>query len=205
MNFLILNSLIILITISCSIFQTKRISSDLNKEIQNVCLDSYGAGRIIVNKHKYVFRFDTALSMKDHKWMMGLNFPIYGEEVFEFDWDNDGTLKYTASFEKRILQDKSGVDPEKLETFLKKWSEFINEVIQLQYTKNYKAKYDWKLTSKHLEATSKVDASNTVKIVFQNKTSKGHFGRFDIVLQSNKPEDTFKLEMIVRECLEKSE
>jgi hypothetical protein len=205
MNFLFLNILLFFLFTSCSVFKTKRISKDLNQEIQNVCLDSYGAGRIIVNKHKYVFRFDTALSMEDHKWMMGLNFPIYGEEVFEFEWDNDGALKYKASFEQRILQDKSGVDPEKLEIFLKKWSEFINEVIQLQYTKNYSAKYKWKLTSKFLQATSKINKSNTVKIVFQNKTSAGHFGRFDIMLHDDKHEDNFKLEMIVRKCLEKTE
>jgi hypothetical protein len=205
MNYIILNIFIFIFLTSCAAFQTKRVSSNLNKEIQNVCLDSYGAGRIIVNKHKYVFRFDTALSMKDHKWMMGLNFPIYGEEVFEFDWDSDGKLNYTATFEKRILQDKKGVDPEKLEIFLKKWSEFINEVIQLQYTKDYQSSYAWKLSSKSLEATSKVDAMSSVKIIFQNKTNQGHFGRFDIILQSNKEEEKFKLEMIVRECLEKTE
>ncbi len=190
---------------SCSIFKSTRVSKNLDKEIQNVCLNSYGSGRIIVNKHKYVFSFDSALSLADQKWMMGLNFPVYGEEVFSFEWDENDSTTYNASFEQRILKDARGVDPEKLEVFLKKWSEFIYEVVQLQYSKKYDAKLDWQLSSKYLETLTKVDKNSSVKIRFQNKTTSGHFGRFDIVLQRNKHEENFKLEMIVRKCLEKPE
>lgn len=207
MNFFFRPQLYLLLFLlsSCSLFKHKRISTDLNKEIQNVCLDSHGAGRILINNHKYVFKYDSALSLADHKWIMGLYFPVYGEEVFEFEWTDKGELDFKASFEQRIIQEKKGVDPVKLDLFLSKWSELIYDVIQLQYTKNYQSKYEWKLDSKFLSAHTKINDETEVEIIFKNKTSDGHFGRFDIILQSKKHEENFSLEMIVRKCLEKTE
>jgi hypothetical protein len=45
---------------------------------------------------------------------------------------------------------------------------------------------------------------DNIKLEFKNLTSDNYFGRYDIFMQS-KEQESIKLELIVRKCLEKAE
>lgn len=190
---------------SCSLFQTSELSQDLSSDIQRVCLDNSGRGRLIINNHKYVFSFESMLSEDEHKWIMGLNFPIYGEELLEVHWDENRKVDYKASFENRVLKDKKGVDPELLNLFLENWSKFVFEIINLKQGKNKNAQYKWTTSKDSLEVQTIIKNIGLAKITFQNLVEDNYFGRFDVVLQNKNEDNTYKVEMIVRKCLKKTD
>ena len=134
---------------------------------------------------------------------MALNFPIYGEEYVEIDWKQE-KMKHTVSFENKLLKDQRGLSPEKLELFLKSWGEFLHEIILLKQNKLEKSHYNWELGSKQLMASKNVGDSK-VKISFKNLVEEKHFGRYDIATHYQDSKNLFKIEVIVRKCLEKLE
>lgn len=201
---MILTRLLLLFIISsCALFQSPKLSQDLQKDIQKVCLSSEGKGRIIVNSQKYVFSYESALRDEEQNWVMALNFPIYGEEYVEIDWKQE-KMKHTVSFENKLLKDQRGLSPEKLELFLKSWGEFLHEIILLKQNKLEKSHYNWELGSKQLMASKNVGDSK-VKISFKNLVEEKHFGRYDIATHYQDSKNLFKIEVIVRKCLEKLE
>lgn len=203
MKILLLLSLFILN--SCALFKNSDLSNNVISEIGKVCLDTNGRGRLIIQNNKYVFSFDSILNHEEDKWIMGLNFPLYGEELFEIEWEKEKLIHYSASFEQRILREKKGINPELLSLFLKKWADFINEVIQVQKNKNYEKNFIWKIQSNELVAETKLKGAGNAKITFLNLINSKYFGRFDIVLQNEKSKDSLKMEMIVRKCLKVTE
>lgn len=198
----ILVLLFIFTTSSCSLFKTNTLSKNLQKNIQNICLSSTGKGRLVVEKQKYVFSYESALKEDEHKWLMAFNFPLYGQEHVELDWSEPGKLKQYFSFEDKILKQQQGVSPENLEIFFATWSEFLLEVIQLK-NNNAKSNFEWTTTNKELIAQKDLKLKGSKAVVsFKNLVNEKYFGRYDIVMQQENGEIPFKIEVVVRKCLE---
>ena len=197
--------LILFLTLnSCAIFEQRSLGSDFSGEVSKICLSAEGKGRLLIDGHKFVFKFYSALEEQDAKWYMSLLFPISGEETFVVDWDDKGLLSVDASFESKILSEKKGVDPEKLHLFLKKWGELIVEISKIRKNANYPSVFSWSTTKKELIAKSKISKKNVLRLEFKNLTLGNYFGRHDVFMHSEYSED-IKLELIVRKCLEKSD
>jgi len=195
----------LIILTSCSLFNQKSLTQNLSKDIEKVCLDASGRGRLIINDHKYVFSFESLLSANEHKWIMGLNFPVYGEEVLEVSWDENQKVDFTASFENRVLKEKKGVDPELLNIFLENWSKLVYEIISLKNGNKTNESFSWSTNPRELVVETKIIDIGLAKIKFQNLTTSNYFGRFDVVLQNKNKENAYKVEMIVRKCLKETD
>lgn len=198
MKYFIIVSLLVLS--SCAIFQKSVLSENLSRDIKKVCLSSEGKGRIVINNQKYLFSYESALREEDKNWIMALNFPIYGEEYVQIDWQNN-ILQHEASFESKMLKDQKGLSPEKLELFLKSWGQFLHEIILLKSNQEKSKNFNWDLGTKELKATSELQ-NNEVQIIFKNLVDDKYFGRYDITTQSQNAKSLFKIEVIVRKCLE---
>tara|TARA_Y100000385_G_C12839843_1_gene528275 strand:+ start:66 stop:680 length:615 start_codon:yes stop_codon:yes gene_type:complete len=191
---------------SCALFTTSNLSKNLKNNIQKICISSTGKGRLVVEKQKYVFSYESALKEVEHKWLMAFNFPLYGHEHVELDWSEPNKLKQYFSFEDRILKEQQGVSPESLELFFATWSEFLLEVIQLKNNKRDKLNFNWEAKSKELIAKKDLGQSGSKAIVsFKNLVSNNYFGRYDIVMQQGNGDIPFKIEVVVRKCLEKAD
>jgi len=202
-----INRVIILVILfsswSCSLLEQKRLTTDLNKEIQRVCLNADGNGRLLANGRKVVFDFETAFLDDENKWVMALNFPLYGEEMIEFQKNDAGEFDYKSNFEEKILKNNDGINPEHLKMFMIKWASFINEVIRMQKGDTKNLNYQWGLSSKVLRASLDIKSiESSMEINFTNIIYNKYFGRFDIAMQSKNNDHNLKLELIVRECLE---
>ena len=206
MNFFV-KFLPLILFISCSLFEVKKVSQNISTEIGRVCLSSEGAGRLMVGGHKLTFKFNSAVEHETQQWFMSMVFPLYGEETFIVEWDKSGLLNFEASFENKILQSKDKVDPEALHLFLEKWAKLIIEIARVQKSENREllsSDFNWSASQKLLKAQSTVKDHGEIILEFKNLTAKNYFGRYDLFMQSSL-DKSIKLELIVRKCLEKAE
>lgn len=202
MNYSLLIILFSFLT-SCSLFHKNTLSTRLSEDIQNVCLNAEGKGRLVIDGQKYIFSFESAMNQVENKWQMGFSFPIYGEEFLEIDWDENNKMKYVFSFEDKILKEQRGVSPEKLELFIKTWADLLQEIIHLQSKIATQTNYKWITSDKELSAQTKLkEDQSLVTITFKNLVDNNYFGRYDIVMQHNNEMHPFSVEFIVRKCLE---
>lgn len=191
---------------SCALFNTSNLSKNLKNDIQKICISSTGKGRLVVEKQKYVFSYESALKEIEHKWLMAFNFPLYGQEHVELDWSEPNKLKQYFSFEDKILKEQQGVSPESLELFFATWSEFLLEVIQLKNNDKEIPKFKWEAKRKELVAKKVLAQTGSMAIVsFKNLVNNNYFGRYDIVMQQSNGDIPFKIEVVVRKCLEKAD
>lgn len=158
---------------------------------------------MIVQNQKYIFSYESALKEKEHKWLMAFNFPLYGQEHIELDWSDSKKLKQYFSFEDKILKEQDGISPENLELFFTTWSEFLLEVIKLKHSENISPSFEWITDNKQLVAKKFLKKNESMAIIsFKNLVHDHYFGRYDIVMQQKNGEIPFKIEVVVRKCLE---
>lgn len=184
---------------SCAIFRQQNVSKNVYKASQNVCLNADGSGRLEIYGHKYVFGAETLYDAEDARWAMGLNFPLYGQELIELQI-NDPNSEMIQNLEEKILREKAGVNPKNLKNIMLEWASFLKELIKIKSNdlKLSKTKFDWKVSKNNLYAKSK-----TLKVKFSNYNGS-YFGKmvlaFDAMSNSSKRS---KIELIVRKCLDK--
>ena len=200
----ILSLLCMVLMTSCSIFEQKKVTSNIDKEIPKICLSASGRGRLMVSGHKFLFKFRSALERETNEWFMSLVFPLYGQESFSVEWDAEKIISYNATFENKILQDKKKVDPEALNAFLEKWAELVWEITKYKDKSNFSPKFNWVTTSKKLSAMKSLTKDSSITIEFKNLKPEGYFGRYDVFMRSES-EEVVKLELVVRKCLEVAE
>lgn len=202
-----LGLLFLLLFSSCSLFKGASLSKDISKDINKICLNASGKGRLIVNGEKYVYSFESALRSEEHKWVMAFNFPLYGEEFVQLEWKpNENTVQHHFSFEDKILKQQKGISPEKLELFFTTWARFLYEVIKIKEGNQENLEFDWSVDKKELRAQKYLkDINLTAKVTFKNLVPENYFGRYDIAFQRENDDAGFKIESIVRKCLEKPE
>lgn len=192
---------------SCSLFKTGHLDKEVSKDIKKVCLSAVGKGRLMVNGQKYVFSYESALRKNENSWVTAFNFPLYGEEFVQLEWRPDSKkFFHQFSFENKILKQQKGVSPEELETFFQIWAKFIYDVIQMKDGVNKGLSFKWSIEKRSLIATKRLENLDLdATISFKNILAAGYFGRYDIAMRRGDQEPTFKIESIVRKCLEKPE
>lgn len=192
--------------VSCSLFKTSNhLSSNLKENIHKVCLNSSGKGRLVVEGQKYIFSYESALKEMEQKWLMSFNFPLYGEEYIELEWSNDQKIKHYFSFEGRILKEQRGISPGELEVFFETWAQFLYEVIKMKEDKASELSFKWAVKKKELVAQKDLKKQQTqISIHFKNLVDDQYFGRYDIIMRHKNGRMPFKIEAIVRKCLEKA-
>ena len=195
--------LFILFFSSCSFIQTSQLSHNILKDVQKVCLSAEGRGRLILQDKKYTFSYESALRQEEKKWFMSFVFPIYGEEYVELEWTRDKKVQYQFSFEQKLLKEQKGLSPEELEIFFETWTKFLHEIIQLKNNRLEKMNFLWISSDKTLIARQLLkDYQANVQIEFKNLVSDSYFGRYDIIMQHSNSLEKFRIEVIVRKCLE---
>lgn len=191
---------------SCSLFRFQKVSEDIPKESQKICLNSSGKGRIEMEQGKYVFSYESALVEEEEKFIMVLNFPIYGEEKFEI-YFTDGQLRENNSeLEHRLIATGSGVDPLLVQSFISLWAKYFKELISLQRgVPSKKASFEWMVKEQTLMGISNLQ--NLQFISKANVANKDFFEHltFQMKETKNKSSQSLKVELFVRECLEKLE
>lgn len=189
----------------------RKLSKNISKEIENVCFSAEGKGRLEIAGHKYVFDFESELEEENKKWLIALEFPLYGQEIIEIDWSNPKKAKLLGDLENKLLREKNGIDPKQLNRFMSHWAMFIHEVVLMK--KNSKlindAKYAWSIDSDKLVAkwskNTKINDEQKFTGSFFNPKNE-FFSRMTILLESKSTQqNNFKLEMFVRNCFEKTE
>lgn len=185
---------------SCAIFNSPRLSPNVFNASEKVCLNADGNGRLNVQGHKYVFGHETLMDQEENKWIMSLNFPIYGQELIELDLSKDSS-ELKQKIEERILSEKRGVDPVRLNLFITHLGSFLKELVALKNKKQIKNKFTWKVNKNELTATLKSD-KNLIYAKFYNLNEK-YFGKMDFSYDAiGNPQDNLKIELIVRQCLD---
>lgn len=179
----------------------KYLSSDFQHEINKVCLNLEGNGRMTVQGHKYVFSAESVWDQAKQKWSLGMGFALHGQEVIELDLarPNQGFLE---NFQQKLLKEKTGIDPKTLQLFMNRWAAFINEVITLKKGEQIeKPLFAWQLDKQKLVSTSKIDDENLVQATFTNPDDR-YFSRTDFLLMPQDAAKQIKIELIVRKCLD---
>ncbi len=73
----------------------------LKSLLKNVCLSSEGKGRFEIQNQTFHFDFESLHQVQEKKWLMGLDFPLVGEESLIIDWNQlytAQTLRPQGSF-----------------------------------------------------------------------------------------------------------
>ncbi len=191
--------LILFLLTSCSLFKTHTVNRELHKSTQNIFLSSEGKGRLFVQNSKYVFSYESALDEEHAHWQLVLNFPLRKPETFKLDWSEEGKVKFKSSIEERLLKENRNINPRSLERFTKGLGELLQEVIEVRSLKrNGKKKFIWKRTPKALKAK---DKSGRFNAMFTNLVSDSHFGLMRVNYQNSKKQ-AYKMDLVVRKCLE---
>jgi len=197
---------IIIFNSGCSLFTPKKITENINKEVQRICFSSDGRGRISILDHTYSFSYESELNIEENQWMLGLEFPLYGEEIIAINWKDPEKPKILGKLEERILKEKDGIDPIQLEYFLNKWAQFIYEVVKLKEKKNnYQEHYfNWKVIDHKLVAESNDSQRAYLKGTFSIPNDE-FFTRMQFSMEAKSHQkEAYKLELLVRNCAEKS-
>ncbi|MEE2672136.1 MAG: hypothetical protein VYA54_10515 [Bdellovibrionota bacterium] len=194
--------LCILLLSSCSLFKTKKLSSELDQSLQNICLSSRGKGRLQVGNSKYVFSYESVLDKEQARWMLALNFPLRPQESFTLDWSENGKTKLETSLEDKILKENKGVSPASVETFIQGLGGMIQEIIAIRDQRIALAKRDfqWKKDRNELKT---INSAKNLKGEFKKLDPQGHFGLMQLsYLEAKK--SFYKLDLVVRKCFEKN-
>lgn len=188
----------------CALFKSARLADSPEKAKKRICLNSEGKGRFLAQGQKHVFSYQSHLSEQDLSWRTVIDFPMYGRESIEMEWDKErGEGKYDASYEQALLKNSENLDPALLEGAATIWLEFFEDMLISRglLKKDRGERIDWVVTDKTLEGELAANG-HPASITFLNPVSKGHFGRFDFKLLSDKGAREFGMELIVRNCLE---
>ena len=181
----------------------KFLTGNIQSEAKKICLNLDGNGRLNVQGHKYVFSAQTMLDEEEDKWMMGMSFPLHGQEVIELDLSSGPETEFTEKIQEKVLKEKAGINPQDLEFFMKRWAIFINEVIRIKKNEQKPSEnFDWTMSKEMMLATSRYDGARTVQASFYNPTDK-FFSRMDFLLSPGQSGKEIKIELIVRKCLDK--
>lgn len=194
-------------TTSCSLFKTTRMDSTPEKAKQRICLNSEGKGRFLFKGQKHIFSYQSHFSEEDQSWKTLIDFPAYGRESIELDWDNAaGKASYKASYEQALLRNTKDLDPALVEGATQMWIEFFEDMLITRglLQKDSGEKILWTVTPKSLEGDLSANGKPG-RITFLNPVGAGYFGRFDFKLYSEGTDEAFGMELIVRNCLEKAE
>lgn len=184
---------------SCSLFKTHLVDRELHKSTKKICLSSEGKGRLFVQNKKYIFSYESALDEEHANWQLVLNFPLRKPETFTLDWSEEGKVKFTSSIEERLLKENRNVNPKALDRFTNGIGGLLQEVIELRSLKRAKAKkFKWSSNKKSLTARGMGKDFNAT---FTNLVSNSHFGLMRVNYQNSKKQ-AFKLDLVVRNCLE---
>jgi len=176
------------------------------KDLKNsICLNSRGKGRIFISGHKQVFSYQSYYDEENLQLDLDLTFPIYGTESVSVNYiGEDARFEIDSSFEKRLLREQKDVNPELVDKFLNLWGEFFEDIIHNKklIKKDLGIKLNWDKSSKSLTSSTSFDGYGA-KFNFLYLSSDGYFERMDIETIGLDEEETVKLELIVRKCLEK--
>ncbi len=192
--------LCILILLSgCSLFKKGVVERDLSKSTQKICLSSHGKGRLMVKKNKYIFSYESALDTEHALWQLALNFPLRKTESFKLDWSQEGKVNFESTIEERILKENKNIDPKSLESFTSAVGYLLEEIIKIR-TKSRETKrlFRWKVTKKAILVQSR---DKKINAEFKNLVANQYFGLMTIKYE-NASAQTYKLDLIVRKCLE---
>lgn len=204
----LLTTLIFFITLtSCSLFRFEEISQNIPLETKKICLSSTGKGRIEMKSGKYIFSYESALMNEEEKFIILLNFPIYGEEKFEINWESSlNKASDNSELEHRLLSSGEGIDPKLVQGFISLWSKYFEELIAIQTGTKFKKKsFKWEVKDQKLIASSQGPSIEFIsKADVANKDFFEHL-TFEVQEKGQKLSSTLKVELFVRECLEKSE
>lgn len=155
---------------------------------------------------KYVFSYESALVEDEGKFIMVLNFPIYGEEKFEIYFSKGPLKENNSELEHRFIATESGVDPVLVQHFISLWAEYFKELISLQKGQTFKASsFQWMVKDQTLIGTASVQSLQFVSMA--NVANKDFFEHLTFQMKETnaKSFQNLKVELFVRECLEKLE
>tara|TARA_Y100000780_G_scaffold232594_1_gene268523 strand:+ start:194298 stop:194918 length:621 start_codon:yes stop_codon:yes gene_type:complete len=191
---------------SCALFKEVKVSNSPEQAKRRICLNSEGKGRFIFAGQKHVFSFQSSFVEDELKWASIIDFPVYGRESIVVEWDTAHDKPVTnASYEQALLKNAKGLDPSLLDSANVMWETFFKDfLIQKGLVANQKSPIVWEVKDKEIYGNFRI-RNYKARLKFLNVVSQGHFGRFDFKLKDKKGEPLFGMELIVRDCLEKTE
>ncbi|MCO4753663.1 MAG: hypothetical protein KC478_04240 [Bacteriovoracaceae bacterium] len=203
---IILKTILLFSLGSCALFKEARVSSAPDVAKRRICLNSEGKGRFIFDGQKHVFSYQSLFSEDDLKWLSYIDFPVYGRETIELEWDSTkNRASSKASYEQALLKNSKGLNPALLDAATTMWRAFFKDyLIHKNLIGDKKTAIKWIVKDKELVGRFRV-GKYIAEIKFLNVVSQGYFGRFDFKLHSSRKKELFGMELIVRNCLEKPE
>lgn len=188
----------------CAFFKTADLGDSVKAAKERICLNSEGKGRFIYKDQKHIFSFQSRFIEKEALWKVYIDFPVYGRESIELEWNEAlKTVDYDASYEAALLKNSRDLDPALLEAATKLWAAFFEDMLIHRNAADGagKSPISWIVDRTSLEGS--LDSGGfPAKILFLNPVSGGHFGRFDFKILSQEGDREFGMELIVRNCLE---
>lgn len=191
---------------SCAVFKTVKLGP-VNSAKEGICLNAEGRGRFIFDGQKHIFSYQSHFNEDEMKWETIIDFPVYGRESIQMEWDlNRSRAVYDASYEQALLKNSNNLNPSLLDGAKEMWTEFFEDMLYTRgkLSKDSGQNIEWKIDGKQLEG--KFSARGfPAKVAFLNPDTNGQFGRFDFQLNSKEGKKLFGMELLVRNCLEKTE
>ena len=186
---------------SCSLFDFAKLDNDLVKNIDLVCLDADGAGRIGLSQKKYPFTYESVLILDENKWLMNLNFTLWGEELIQLDLNNQHKPVFMTKLDSKMLQEQN-INPTDVSDFMDAWSALIFELVQIKNSKKMSknSNFIWTKNSKSLIASKRIKES-MVHVEF-TRMYQNYFSEVNIALSSlQNNEEKVQIQLVVRKCL----
>lgn len=197
---ILLPFLCIILSQSCSLFKAKGGIKNTEIAFQNICLDTEGSGRIFVDSQNYIFNYESALFTEDLRFVVLMNFPLYGQEKFEMKWDfQKNKATYDASYEQMVLRSQKQIDLKIFQRMSFAWKAFYEDYLTSKKLIDSKIPQWTILKEKELIKEYKF-SKDLVRLYFSNQVDDKYFGKMvmDYYQSGNK---YFGIEFIVRKCM----
>lgn len=201
---LMMKQFLFLILSGCALFSVPQ-DTQIEERSKATCLNSTGKGRFSFQGHQHIFSFRSFYFPEELKWRLFIDFPAYGGEELNAVWSFErGDVLVDESYEKVLLANSQNLDPYLLDQARLVWKSFFLDYLIATNSLSVKSSpIVWK--SERSELVGNFSSRNYRTLIgLKNLTQDGYFGLMDFALYGPKQaESLFRIELVVRSCLEK--
>lgn len=126
-------TIFLFLLIACTTRTYKPVTFKLGDGRQ-ICLEGEGVGRFKGFDENYRFNFTS--EVEDQTWLMGLRFPLHGEEVLELDlnrkrkiFNGDFYLRVRDASRNFLAKNKTKYSEKDFELFMQNMAQLVKEVV----------------------------------------------------------------------------
>jgi hypothetical protein len=183
---------------SCALFSRGQNSL---VDLKKVCLSAEGRGRLEHSKGRHLFEFESLLEKSSHKWSLGLDLPVIGQEVLFFNYPELGQseTKVSGTFATRLKMDiKSRSKKKELSQFFL----MMGELLSIIHTGKLRNHWIWNQEAEKLTLERKLKSGEIFH--FKAFDAEKHFKKLQLLLEKKnkfgKSKRVVKMSLFISQC-----